>query len=129
MVKNTENFSFEYNDHFCKEFNKITKKRQCPTLKEDFELFKRDLIEDFDKGKLPRKYHRIAGLDSCVNVPAFIVKDFRCRGIKRGKKSGFRIVFLLIESNIFYFTQIYYKGRTEVEDKERINKLFKNRRK
>lgn len=127
MVKNTEDFLFKYNDQFCKEFNKIIKKRKCPSLKEDFKLFKKDIIDDFDKGKLPKKYHRIAGLDSCVNVPAFIVKDFRCHGIKKGKKSGFRIVFLLIESNIFYFTQIYYKGKTEVEDKERINKLFRNR--
>lgn len=125
MVKNTKNISFEYHPKFCKEFNKIIRKHQCPTLEEDFEVFKNGLVDDLNsEDKLPNMYHRIAGLDSRVNKPAFIIKDFRCYGIKHGKKSGFRLVFVLYDF-VVYFTEIYHKNRKTIEDKERINKLFK----
>lgn len=125
-MKNTENILFKYHPKFRKEFEKIINKRKCPSLKEDFELFKDVLIDDFSSyGKLPRRYHKISGLASYVNEPAFIVKDFRCKGIGKGKRSGFRLTFVFYDYKCILFTEIYYKNKKEVEDKERINKLFK----
>lgn len=80
-----------------------------------------DLEEDY---KLSSQYHRIVGLKPYVTQPAFVFKDFRCKGIKKGKKSGFRITFILF-SEYVYFTEIYHKNQKELEDKERINDLFK----
>ena len=40
------------------------------------------------------KYFRIAGLDDCVTLPAFVAKAFYCEKMNRGMKSGFRITFI-----------------------------------
>ncbi len=72
------------------------------------------------------KYFRIAGLDDCVTLPAFVAKAFYCEKMNRGMKSGFRITFIYDPSeNLIYFVQFYFKSQNEVEDKSRINKLFK----
>ncbi|MBQ6218936.1 MAG: hypothetical protein IJJ47_04315 [Methanosphaera sp.] len=80
-----------------------------------------DLGEDH---RLSAEYHRIVGLKPYVTEPAFIFKDFRCKGIKKGKKSGFRITFVLYSEHV-YFTEIYHKNQKDVEDKDRINDLFR----
>lgn len=41
-----------------------------------------DLEDDY---RLSSEYHRIVGLKHYVTEPAFIFKDFRCKGIKKGK--------------------------------------------
>ena len=99
----------------------------CPTLKEDFERLKIALVQYLeDLNRFPVNIcNRIAGLDSKVKFPAFIVKNFRCKGINKGSRSGFRITFLFSrEDNLFYFVEIYNKNKKPVEDKERINELF-----
>ena len=119
-------YKSDYHPKFCKEFKKFINRNKCPTLESDFKLFKKNLKDDISRNKLlPSKYHKISGLDSRVNQPAFIFKDFRCEGINKGKKSGFRITFLIINREYFYFTEIYHKNQKDVEDKERINALFR----
>lgn len=49
----------------------------------------------------------ISGLESYVNIPAFIIKKFRCEGINRGANSGFRITFLLIKRTVDLFLLRY----------------------
>ena len=47
--------------------------------------------------------------------------------MNKGMKSGFRITFIHDPSeNLIYFVQFYFKSKNEIEDKERINKLFKH---
>ena len=73
------------------------------------------------------KYFRIAGLDECVTLPAFVAKAFYCEKMNKGMKSGFRITFIYDPSeNLIYFVQFYFKSKNEIEDKNRINRLFKH---
>ena len=68
----------------------------------------------------------ISGLDNYVNIPAFIIKKFRCEGINRGANSGFRITFLFDkEESRFVFVEMFNKNKKNIPDKHRINGLFK----
>lgn len=120
----------EYHKKFLREKRKLA--RKCRSIDSDFEDFKTALITDiiYHDYTVPtdtKKYFRIAGLDDCVNLPAFVAKVFYCEKMDRGAHSGFRITFIYDPSeNLLYFIQFYFKSNDEVEDKERINKLFKN---
>ena len=66
----------------------------------------------------------ISGLENNVTVPAFIIK-FRCKGINKGSRSGFRITFLFDqEESRFIFVEIFNKNKKEIPDKNRVNELF-----
>ena len=103
-------------------------KHQCPTIKEDFKLLYDILIQhlhESDKFESHVCMH-ISGLDNYVNIPAFIIKKFRCEGINRGANSGFRITFLFDkEESRFVFVEMFNKNKKNIPDKHRINGLFK----
>ncbi|WP_292600533.1 hypothetical protein [Methanobrevibacter sp. UBA212] len=123
-----EGYSFEYHPKFKKEFNKIINRNRCPTLKEDFKLLLDALILSLNEHqRFPRHVcMHIAGLDENVSCPAFIVKKFRCKNINRGVNSGFRITFLFdSKEKKFIFVEFFNKSAKKVEDKNRINRLFK----
>ena len=107
--------------------------RKCPSIEGNFEDFKKALMVDikYNNYTVPTgndKYFRIAGLDDCVTLPAFVAKAFYCEKMNRGMKSGFRITFIYDPSeNLIYFVQFYFKSKHEVEDKERINNLFRTK--
>lgn len=118
-----------YHKKFIKEKRKLS--RQCRSIEGDFEDFKKALMVDikYNNYVVPtdtEKYFRISGLEECVTLPAFVAKVFYCEKMNRGAHSGFRITFVYDPSeNYIYFVQFYFKSKDEVEDKERINKLFK----
>lgn len=127
MMIDFQNFTFDCHPKFQKEFNKIIRKHQCPSLNDDFERLKIILIQDIEEnGNFSVNFcQRIAGLDKCVCLPAFIIKKFRCKKIKKGSNSGFRLTFLFDkEEQRFYFCEIFHKNKKELPDKERINQLF-----
>ena len=120
-------YTFNYHPLFQKEFNKIIKKHQCPSLEQDLERLKFTLIQHLEDNNEFKATlcNRIAGLDSKVTLPAFIVKNFRCKGINKGSHSGFRITFVFFrDENIFYFVEIFNKNKKSIEDKKRINDIF-----
>ncbi|KZX11600.1 hypothetical protein [Methanobrevibacter curvatus] len=120
-------YRFECSNKFKNEFNKLVKK--CPSLKDDFDLLKEAMAVDlnYNKQKFPQsKYEQIAGLGKNVTLPAFIVKKFRCKAIKKGNRSGFRFTFVFHrEELLIYFVEAYFKSKKEMEDKNRIIELFK----
>lgn len=127
MMNKLDNYTFDEHPLFEKEFNKIIRKHKCPSLEEDFERLKKVLVQKLEESnQIPEPLcYRISGLNKNVSLPAFIVKNFRCEKINKGSRSGFRITFIFSrEHNLFYFTEIYNKNQKNVEDKERINKLF-----
>ena len=68
----------------------------------------------------------VSGLDNYVNIPAFIIKKFRCEGINKGANSGFRITFLFDkDEGRFVFVEMFNKNKKNIPDKNRINELFK----
>ena len=67
----------------------------------------------------------ISGLENNVTVPDFIIKKFRCKGINKGSRSGFRITFLFDqEESRFIFVEIFNKNKKEIPYKNRVNELF-----
>lgn len=120
-------YTFEYHYKFKKEFNKIFRKRHCPTIKTDFKLLYDVLIQHLmESNKLSSNIcFPMAGLKDYVTVSAFIIKRFRCKGIKKGSRSGFRITFLFdVDESRFIFVEIFEKKNKELPNKNRINELF-----
>lgn len=121
--------TFSFHPKFKKEYEKIIKKHKCPTLENDLELLKKVLYKTITNNKnhiFPNNIcTRISGLNRNVPYPAFIIKNFRCKGINKGKKSGFRITFIFYtDTNKFCFVEIFHKNEKDIEDKNRINKMF-----
>ena len=55
-----------------------------------------------------------------------IIKNFRCKGINRGSRSGFRITFLFDKKEgKFTLVEFFQKNKKEIPNKNRINDLFK----
>lgn len=115
--------------NFFKEKRKLQSK--CTSLEKDFERFEKALKIKIKENnyKVPvdnKKIFKIAGLDKCVTFPAFVVKSFYCENMNKGSNSGFRVTFVYDPVEKFiYFTQFYFKQKHEIEDKDRINRLFK----
>lgn len=130
MITDYKGYTFEYHSKFKKEFNKIFSNHQCPTVKSDFKLLYDVLIQhlqESDKFESHICMH-ISGLESYVNIPAFIIKKFRCECINMGANSGFRITFLFDkEDSRFVFVEIFNKNKKKIPDKTRINNLFKKK--
>lgn len=123
-------YTFEYHHKFKKEFNKILNKHQCPSIKMDFLLLYDILIQHLQESNKfePHMCRHISGLENHVTIPGFIIKNFRCMGINKGSRSGFRITFLFDkDEGKFIFTEIFNKNKKDIPDKNRINDLFKKK--
>lgn len=106
---------------FNSEFDKLLKKYR--TLKGDLEVLKQILI------KYPRGYEpivfRIPGLG--VETEIYKVKNFRCKALQKGSRSGIRVIYAYFEvAQKIEFVEIYYKEKDGVDcDKERVLKYYK----
>lgn len=61
------------------------------------------ILDDLeDNYRLSSEYHRIVGLKHYVTEPAFIFKDFRCKGIKKGKNQVLGNICILFRTYLFY---------------------------
>lgn len=118
-----------YDKKFLKEKSKFHSK--CPSIERDFERFEKALkikIEEnnFNVPVDNKTIFKISGLSKKVKLPAFVVKAFYCEKMNRGSRSGFRVTFIYNPlKRVIYFVEFYFKEKKEIEDKERINKLFK----
>ncbi len=127
MMTEYKGYTFEYHNKFKKEFQKIFTRHQCPTIKSDFKLLYDILIQHLLESNKFESHvcMRIAGLENYVNVPAFIIKKFRCEGINKGVNSGFRITFIFDkDESKFIFVEMFHKNKKKIPDKNRINELF-----
>lgn len=72
---------------------------------------------------------RIANLGDTVLDPVFKVRKFRCQSLKgRGSKSGLRVIYAYDSvTDSITFIEIYFKGKQENEDRERILNYMKSR--
>ena len=120
-------YVFKNHHKFDKECSKLFK--QCPSLEDDLEIFKEILIDDLleNGGYFPQNntYFHVNRLRT--ELPVFKVKKFRCHSIKKGNRSGFRIIFIYDKLlSLIYFVQIYYKTSEKSEmDKKRAIKASK----
>ena len=72
---------------------------------------------------------RIANLGVDLPDPVFKVRKFRCQSLKgRGSNSGLRVIYAFDPAtDSITFIEIYFKGRQEKEDRERILRYMKSR--
>jgi hypothetical protein len=72
---------------------------------------------------------QIANLGIDVSDPVFKVRKFRCQSLKgRGSNSGLRVIYAFDPAvDSITFIEIYFKGKQENEDRERILRYMKSR--
>jgi hypothetical protein len=106
---------------FDSEFDKLLKKYR--SLEEDLEVLKTILLK-YPIGYAPIVF-RIPGLG--IETGIYKVKNFRCKALNRGSRSGVRIIYGYLEAKQeIKFVEIYYKEKDDADcNKERIKKYFK----
>lgn len=112
---------FGHLKEFKKELKKFSKKK-CKSIYEDIEILKKAM-----RVKIPEQANTIpiSNLGGSVKVPIYKVRQFRCRDIKKGSNSGFRIIYAFIEdSSTVIFIEIYHKNKKANEDRKRIKNYF-----
>lgn len=108
-------------DEFNKEFNKLHGK--YPSLKDDLEGLKR-FLTTYPRGYEPIVY-QIPGLG--VETKIYKVKNFRCKSLNKGSRSGIRVIYAYLESEgRIEFVEMYYKEKDNIDcNKDRIRKYYK----
>lgn len=109
---------------FDKDLKRLLKKFR--TLEDDIEVAKRNTIELFHLLKVDN--------NSVESIPNFCsdelkickIKKFACKALKgRGVKSGIRVIYAyFVSTNTVDFIEMYFKGESENEDKERIKQYL-----
>lgn len=111
-----------------KEFEQDLKKllKKFPTLSEDIEIAKSFTIELFHLQKLNKQ--AIFPIPNFCNEDVKIckLKKFACKALKgRGVQSGIRVIYAYyVLTNTVDFIEMYFKGESENEDKERIKQYL-----
>jgi len=109
---------------FDKDLKRLLKKFR--TLESDIEIAKTNAIELFHLKNIDN--------DSVEQIPNFCsdelkickVKKFACKALKgRGVQSGIRIIYAYhVSTNTIDFIEMYFKGESENEDKEKIKQYL-----
>jgi len=111
---------------FQKDFKRLFKKFK--SLEDDLELAKVAAIELFHIQKVNNlSTFPVQGF-CAEKIQICKIKKFACKALKgRGSKSGIRIIYAFhCENCQVDFIEIYFKGKKENEDRERIKEYLKN---
>jgi len=118
---------YEETQEFLRDLKKL---KRFSSLREDLEINKKYRIELFHNQKIDsRGIFKIEGIGNNKELQFFKIKKFQCKSLKgRGAKSGIRVIYAFFpEENFVIFLQIYFKGKQENEDRERIKRFIKER--
>ena len=117
---------YKQTEGFKKDLGRLLKK--FPSLNQDIEVAKTFAIELFHLQKINRQ--------AIFPIPNFCteelkickLKKFACKALKgRGVKSGIRIIYAYhVSTNAIDFIEMYFKGESENENKERIKDYLAN---
>lgn len=109
---------------FDKDLKRLLKKFR--TLEDDVEVAKKNAIELFHLLKVDN--------NSVEPIPNFCseelkickIKKFACKALKgRGVQSGIRVIYAyIVSTNTVDFIEMYFKGESKNEDKERIKQYL-----
>ena len=119
--------NYDETEEFKRDFKKLLNK--FPSLAEDLEVNKQYTIELFHCKEIDsRSIFEINGVGNTTELKFFKVKKFQCKSLKgRGAKSGIRVIYAFHCANLKVdFIEIYFKGKKENEDRERIKEYLKN---
>ena len=105
---------------FDKDLKRLLKKFR--TLEDDIEVAKRNAIELFHLMNIDNNSVEPIPNFCFDELKIFKIKKFACKALKgRGVQSGIRIIYAYyVSTKTVDFIEIYFKGETENEDKERI---------
>ncbi len=111
---------------FDKDLKRLLKKFR--TLEDDIEVVKQNAIELFHLNKIDNNSIEPIQNFCSDNLKICKVKKFACKALKgRGVQSGIRIIYAYqVLNNKIDFIEIYFKGESENENKERIKEYIAN---
>jgi len=112
---------------FEKDLKKLLKKFR--TLEEDLETFVQNQLNLYHKLHIDNKgIFPISDL-GIIYPKIFKAKKFASRSLKgKGVASGIRIIYAYFEQeDVIELVEIYYKGKKENEDRNRVLKYYRDR--
>jgi mRNA-degrading endonuclease RelE of RelBE toxin-antitoxin system len=125
--------NYKETQEFKKDFKRLLKKFR--SLDEDLEFVKIATIEPYHIGVLLNGVLEKKDANAIFPILNFCsdelkickIKKFACKALKgRGVQSGIRIIYAYdVLTNTVDFIEIYFKGESENEDKERIKQYLK----
>jgi hypothetical protein len=122
----TKKINYYETHYFKKDLKNLLKK--FATLESDIDVAKRDAIELFHLKNIDNKsIFPISGF--CTEeIQVCKIKKFACRSLRgKGSRSGIRIIYAYYyRLSKVDFIEIYYKGKKENEDRERIKEYLRN---
>ena len=111
---------FDYLEEFNKEFKRLLRKYR--SLDDDIEILRKYLR--VSSGANPPIVFRIPRLG--LKTEIYKVKHFRCKALRKGSRSGIRVIYAFYPDNLkIIFSEIYYKEKDDTDcDKERLKRYF-----
>jgi hypothetical protein len=110
------------------EFEKDLKRlKRFSSLEEDLKVFIKVAMNAFHIQKIDsRAIFHISDL-RILSPKIYKAKKFACKALKgKGAQSGLRVIYAYHEEEDWIkFVEIYYKGDKESEDRERVEKYFR----
>ena len=126
--------NYKETQEFKKDFKRLLKKFK--SLESDVELVKIATIEPYHIGVLLNGRLEKKDSNAIFFIPHFCsdelkickIKKFACKALKgRGVQSGIRIIYAYYTlTNTVDFIEMYFKGESENEDKEKIKQYLAN---
>ena len=106
---------------FDKDLKRLLKKFR--TLEDDIEVAKKNAIELFHLLEIDNNSIELIPSFCSDKLKICKIKKFACRAMKgRGVQSGIRIIYAYcVATKTVDFIEMYFKGESESEDRERIN--------
>lgn len=106
------------------EFNKDLKRllKKFKTLESDIEIAKNNAIELFHVLNIDNNSIELIPSFYSEDIKICKIRKFACKSlVGRGVQSGIRIIYAYnVSGKTVDFIEIYFKGESEVEDRERI---------
>ncbi len=117
--------NYEETLEFQKDFKKLSKKFR--TLSEDLEVAKSNAIELLHTHEINNRSIFFIPNFCSERIKVCKLKKFACRSLKgKGNKSGIRIIYVFLEKpKRVIFLEIYFKGKKQKEDFDRVKKYLK----
>lgn len=109
---------------FDKDLKRLLKKFR--TLEDDIEVAKKNAIELFHLMNIDNNSVEPIPNFCSDELKVYKIKKFACKALKgRGVQSGIRIIYAYyVSTNTVDFIEMYFKGESENEDKEKIKKYL-----
>lgn len=119
-----ETIIYKQTEGFERDLNRLLKK--FPSLLEDLKIAKIYAIELYHLQDIDRRAIFLIPNFCTEELRICKLKKFACKALKgRGVKSGIRIIYAYyVPTRTVDFIEIYFKGESENEDKERIKQYL-----